>query len=52
MVIIIGPSIAWDRWVLDCLDGMEELKTFRRTVTTFLTLLGMNSNLFKVRSPG
>ena len=32
MLIIIGPSTAWDRWVLGFLNGMGRLKTFRRNV--------------------
>ena len=52
MVIIIGPSIAWDRWVLGSLDGMGLLKTFRRNVIMFLILFKMNSRPFKGRSPG
>ena len=31
---------------------MGLLKTFRRNVTTFLTLFRMSSRPFKVRSPG
>ena len=48
MLIIIGPSTAWDRWVLGFLDGMGELKTFRRNVITFLTLFRMSFEPFRV----
>ena len=52
MLIIIGPSIAWDRWVLGFFDGMGRLKIFRRNVITFLTLFKMSFRPFKARLLG
>ena len=52
MLIIIGLSTAWDRWVLGFLGGMGRLKTFRRNVMMFLTLFRMSFKQYRVRSPG
>ena len=41
MLIIIGPSTVWDRWVLGSLDGMGLLKTFSRNVITFLIFVSV-----------
>ena len=49
MLIIIGLSTAWDRWVFESLDGMGGLRIFRRNVIMFLTLFRMSFKLSKGR---